>query len=369
MDHLTKKLKVLLVAERKDELFEWLSLMLREAFIVEEFYMHSSIFNPPFFLKRYYSIVKNFRRLAKVFKPDKILIYGKALTTIWIFIFLIRFFKLKIEIILFRYDIEYFRPYPNGLKIKIGHFITKRLEKFCLIKSDKIIHKGLENELEFLKFYNKIEDKPHYLFREFINSRLIRNYNPYLKLSKKDGEFHLVSVGAIPSESVPHSDSIWEFYPKITNQKLHLHLYMNVDKSTERKFKKIESQNAHFHYEGYLSKKKLINELAKYDYGLYLSNWNREGENNNLFVTGAMGYRIFDYISAHLPIICSDENVAVTNLINRYGIGIYVPQREIFLLGTKLEKDKITYLKRIRNINKAIDSLSSHRNFFKFIYS
>ena len=363
-----KKIRILFVAERKDELYDWLSSILSKEFTVEEFYFHSDIFNPPFFLKRWFLVIKIWRRLIKKFNPDKIIVYGKAMTSIWIFILLVRLFRLKKEIIVFRYDIEYFRPYNlKGLKPKIGHFVTRKLEKFCFLRADKIIHKGLLNELEYLPFYHKIKDKPHYLFREFLNPKLTQNYNPNTKLSKKDHEFHLVTHGALPLENLPYSDSIWEFYPKITNQKIHLHIYIKVDKLTENKLKKIESEDLYFHYGGYLSRKELLKEISKYDYGLYLTSWNRAKINNNYSVVTAMGYRIFDYISAHLPIICSDDSTAVVNLVDKYGIGFHIPYNKIYSLSQILIKNKKKYFETIKNIDKAISDFSEYKNLIDFI--
>src|SRR3989338_2270205 len=190
-----KKIRILLAAERKDEsiewkdeFYQWLSELLKRDFVLEEIYIRSDPNNSPSFLKRLALTVKKWNRLKKEFCPDKIIIYGKAMTTIWTMIFFVRLFGLKNEIIVFRYDIENFRPYWNGLATRFGHFIARKLEKYSLINADKIIHKGLENELSFLPFHHKIRNKPHYLFREFINPKRIKKYNPKAKLSNKDGE-------------------------------------------------------------------------------------------------------------------------------------------------------------------------------------
>ena len=362
-----RKMRILLVAERRDEFYQWFSSILSKEFTVEEFYMHSSVFNPPFFLKRLFLVIKNWKRLIRKFNPDKVIVYGKALTSIWIFVLLIRLFGLKIEIIIFRYDLEHFRPYLKGLKTKAGHFITRKLEKFCLLQADKIIHKGLANELQFLAVYDKIKNKPHYLFREFINPDLIQPCNPNMKLSKKDGNFHLVIVGALPLVEVTYSESMWEFYPKITNQKIHLYIYTNVDKSTGNKLKKIESENLFFHYCGYLSRDKLLKEISKYDYGVYLTSWNRGNIKNNHFTITSMSYRIFDYISSHLPIISSNDSTAAVDLIDKYKIGIHIPFNKVYSLKQILMENKKNYLKTVKNIDNAIKHFSDQKNLINFI--
>ena len=362
-----KKIRVLLAAEREDEICQLLSSMLRKKFVVEELYLQIFFEKPPFLLKRWFLVVKKFRKLLRQFNPNKIVVFGKSLISVWIIVFLIRLLRLRIEIILFRYDIEHFRPYFKNIKMDIAHFVAKKLEKFCLLNSDKIIHKGAENELKFLLFYNKIENKPHYLFREFLNPDLIQGYNPNNKLSKKDGAIHLVSVGAIPIEKRPYAYSIWELYPKITAQKIHFHVYMYVDKKTENKLRKIESENPFFHYEGYLSHKKLIKELTRYDYGTYLTGWNRAKIKNSYFTIVAIGSRIFDYISAHLPIICSGDDVETVKLLDKYGIGFYISPEKYGMLKSLVIKNKTNYYKMIKNTDNAISELIEYKNFIEFI--
>lgn len=369
MDKINKKLRVLIAAEREDEICQLLSSMLGKEFIVEELYLQTFFEKPPFLLKRWFLVIKKFKKLLKDFKPKKIIVFGKSLISVWIIIFLVRLLRLRIEIILFRYDIENFRPYFKNIRMNTGHFVAKELEKFCFLNSDKIIHKGTKNELKFLKFYAKIKNKPHYLFREFLTPDLIQDYNPTNKLSRKDGAIHLVSVGAIPLVERPYAYSIWELYPKITCQKIHFHVYMHVDKNTENKLRKIETENQFFHYEGYLSHKKLIKELTKYDYGSYLDVWNRAKIKNSYFTIIAIGSRIFDYISAHLPIICSDDDFATVELLDKHNIGLHISSEKYDMLKILLIRNRINYYKMVRNIDIAISDLISSKNFTDFIKS
>lgn len=366
-----KKQRILIVGEVSHVVYKPFSMILKKKFHVKEWYILTNLIDTPFFLIRWLTVIRKFGKIIKKFRPNKILICSGPLISVWLIIFLVKLFRLKIEIILFRYDIEYFRPplSQKGLKRRLGHFVTQKLEKFCLLKADKIIHKGLENELEFLPFYKKIRNKPNYLFREFLNPGLIQKYNPKIKLSKQDGEFHLVIAGSIPLENSSGSDSIWEFYPKITSQKIHLHIYMRVNKQIENELKRIEFRNRYFHYGGYLRYKNLMKEIAKYDYGLYLTSWNRGNIKYNYAVSTAIGHRLFDCISAHLPIVSSDDSTSVVNLIDKYKIGFHIPYRKIYSLKKLLINNKKNYLKTIKNIDEAITHLLDNKNFIKFISS
>ena len=364
-----KKTRVLVVGERKRIVYRRFSSILSKESAVKELFVLPNLDNPPFFILRWFSLIKRFREVLKTFKPNKVIICGDALISMWIIVFLVKLFQLPIEIILFRYDIEHLRPFPKEFKVRFGHFVALRLEKFCFLKADKIIHKGLENELEFLPFYKKIKDKPHYLFREFLEPNLIQKYDPKKKLSAKDGEIHLVYVGSFYLENLPYADSIWEFYPKMTRQKLHLHIYSKVDKKTENKLKEIGSKNSYFHYEGHRAHDSLIKEISKYDYGSYLHVHNRAKIKANYLLMFGFGNKVFDYFSAHIPFICSDDATAIVKFIDKYSVGLHIDYKKINVLKEKLEYNKKKYVKMIKNIEKATPELLNKKNFVKFVNS
>jgi len=250
---------------------------------------------------------------------------------------------------------------------RLGHFITLKLEKFCMLRANKIIHKGLKNELEFLSYYGKIKNKPHYLFREFINPDLVQNYEPKHKLSKKDGEIHLVYVGGFTSVNLPYAESIWDFYTKITRQKMHLHIYSWFDKKSENKLKEINLKDPYFHYEGIINHDLLIKEISKYDYGINLHTWNRTKIKKNYFISTQFANKYFDYFSAKLPLICLNELVATVNFLDKYKIGFHIDYDEVKSLKKLLIKNKKNYPKMIKNIDKAIAQLQDFKNFIKFV--
>lgn len=358
--------KLLLIAERQDELFDWIFLMLHKDFIAKKFHLHSEVFKPPFFLNRLFSVIIYWLRETRKFKPDKIFIYGKALTSVWLFVALAKIFSKKTEVIVFRYDIEHFRPYGAGIKSKIGHFVTRQTERFCILRADKIVHKGVYNELEFLPYYNKIKEIPHYLFREFINKKNMLPHN-IKKLSDEDGEIHIVNAGQIPLESTKNTDSIWELYPKITSQKMHFHVYMKIDDETTKKFRKIEKSEPYFHYEGYLTKDNLVEELAKYDYGAYLATKNIPDSKKKHFTMTAVGYRVFDYISAYLPILCCNEAMAIAKIVEINNAGYSLDYDKISLFSEIITKNKKQYPVIVRNLKKLKMKFSDYTKFVEFI--
>jgi hypothetical protein len=104
-----------------------------------------------------------------LYKWDKFIIINTSLNHLFLIPAMIQ--KLKgCEIIHFPYDITNFYE-PLTWKKKIDMV----LEKPLMMLADKIIHKGLKNELQELSFYNKIRDKPSYLFREFLSRKYLED--------------------------------------------------------------------------------------------------------------------------------------------------------------------------------------------------
>lgn len=313
-------------------------------------------------------IIKGCMIIFSKFKPNKAIIYGESLIAIWIVVLWIRVFRDNTEIIVFRYDIENVRPI-SGLKSVLGHTISRLLEKFCLINSDKIIHKGLMDELKFLKYYKRIKSKPHYLFREFLDKKLIQVYNPHNKLSKKDNEFHLVYNGAtLFLHDIANSESIWKFYPKLTKQKIHLHIYSDIPEDAIVRFRELEKDDPYIHFEGFFDQKILVGELTKYDYGTHIlgyENWKRKYN----WEKSIFSNKYYDHICAFLPTICSSQFEAAVEFIEKKGIGFSIPYDDVQNLGRILKEREKDYGRYIRNIQKYISNDRGYARLIDFIKS
>lgn len=312
------------------------------------------------------NVVKNVFHIIKNRKKyDKVIVISGPVFYAW---FVSKFIPKKTELIAFIYDFNLFRSNPKKIKQKIGMKIRKFCEKRLFLRADKIIHKGLENELEFLPFYDKIKNKPHYLFRDFLDYDLIEKYKSNIKLSKKDGRKHLVYVGGLYIHDTPRTESFWKLYKRITSQKIHFHIYSKQTLKTIERLKKIEKKNYYFHYEGFLNHKKLIKKLTKYDYGFNcFGNGYRKG--NLLFNKFDFSNKIFDYMAAPIPIITNKELKALSNFVNKNKIGISIKYNKIddlkFILSNIKDKEYETYIENIENMRKNMRKNKKFLNFLK----
>src|SRR3989338_1666685 len=352
----SKKERILVVAEKEREVYRGLINSLSKKYIVKELYVGSNHDNPPYILIKWFSVIKIWKDGLKKFKPAKIIICGGSLMSLWMLVFLIKLFLLKAEIILFRYDIEHFWPSQKGFSEKFRHFIALVLEKFCLLRADKILHKGLKTELELLPFYKKIKDKPHYLFREFLDKNLVQECDRNIKLSKKDGKIHLVYVGGLYLKTLPSIESFWDFYPKITAQKIHLHIYSKQPEEIVKKLEEIERRDSYFHYEGFMEHDALIKDIPKYDYGIHLFGG---GMLKKVDLNVAFSNKNYDYLSAGLPIIVSNNLEATNEFVTNNKIGFSIEYEDLLKLKDKVvNNDTAFYLENIRAFIKKCDTVN-----------
>jgi len=316
------------------------------------------VYNKRNFIKALFYIIKNRK------KYNKVIIVSGPVSYAWFFSKLI---PKKSEFILFVYDFNFFRQTPKNIKQKIFHRIRLFCEKQLLLKADKIIHKGLENELEFLPFYDKIKNKPHHLFREFLDKDLIQKYDPNIKLSKKDGEIHLVYGGIIHATNDFYHEKTVNLFKRIVKEKIHLHVYGKPDHEIEN----LDKNNPYFHYEGFVPHTKLVKEYTKYDYGIYLYGRldNKFGGNGkNIWDKTGFSNKIYDYIEAKLPIIYSKNMKAVSNLLESSGFSIGIKYNDVDKLKKMLEElNRNKCKKLIEKMDKFIEKHRKNENLIKFL--
>ena len=355
---------ILIIGENGNVVYHTISSILGKEFSVVEHYIVKNSDKYPNILIRWLSVMKEFRRGVIESKPDKIIICGGPLISVWLIVALIVLFRLKIELILFRYDIDHFKNTSGSMKDRLILRLERALEKFCFLNADKIIHKGSSDELSHLPFIKKIKNKPSYLFREFLDRNLIVKHSPNMKLSKKDKQLHLVYVGGWYFKDQHASSNFFDLYSVFYKNGMHVHVYCKVSVSSEQEtMRSFEKKFPFFHYEGSLNHDKLIKEISKYDYGLNYYGF-LDGS-SNIYTTTSFSNKSQDYIAAGLPIIVNSEAKAISEFVKNNGIGIVHPLkvRNAAYLKGEMTKNHKEY---IRNIQSYIKNFSE-KKFMDFI--
>ncbi|MFC1558490.1 glycosyltransferase [candidate division KSB1 bacterium] len=133
------------------------------------------------------------------------------------------------------------------------------------------------------------------------------------KLSKKDGNIHIVYEGGI-STTMPHRNFI-NLFSEISQKGIHLHIYPAFDvPEYERAF----ASNPYVHYNKPISPKDIVSEMTQFDFGIVPF---IETEENIRHVNSMVPHKLFEYLAAGLPVISSDI-AGMREFLNREKVGI-----------------------------------------------
>lgn len=244
----------------------------------------------------------------------------------------------KISRIYFPYDIYvyqfpkelkyhyYFEKNQLKIKTKIHSWLTLFFDKICFELSHKIITKGFKDELFNLETVYKICGKPHFAFNFLIEKRDIVEK----QILQQTGDItNLVSIGGI-SNSQTGDNNYTVFEEILKEKKIMLHVYSH---SSEILQPLTNHKNLQIHH--YITNHTdLINEISQYDFGISISS---PPCHDCLQAKMASGVRIYDYLTAGLPIIIDAEHSAMIQIIKVNNFGIIIPLNDIRNIRTYID--------------------------------
>jgi hypothetical protein len=251
----------------------------------------------------------------------------------------------RIKRINFPYDIIVYE-FPIDLKyqylLKKEHMYIKDIihnwlslcfDKICFEYADKHITKGFKDELIYVKSVYKIHKKPHFVFNRLIENKDLVN-KQIQKL--KDDPIHLVSIGGVSNSNV--ADNNYRIFEELLKEKrIILHVYSH----TSDLLKALQN-NKNLIVHSYISNhSELIKEISKYDFGISLS---IPSPDNFIQAKMASGIRIYDYLTAGLPIITDTEHTSIANMITTNNFGLVIPLNEIRNIMTCIAKNNYELL-------------------------
>jgi len=167
------------------------------------------------------------------------------------------------------------------------------------------------------------------------------------KLSKKDGNVHIVYEGSLSSFDGDHYD-LAEIFKGIASHQLHIHIYAansNLD------YKNLADKDSFIHYHGHLDPRKLFEEITQYDFG-----WAGFNDTKNKpHMDVALPNKTMEYLVCGLPTL-SFPHEAQKSFIEKHGVGIVIEDLET--LPQKLSEKNL--LKRIQ------ENILKKRHYFTF---
>ena len=240
---------------------------------------------------------------------------------------------------------------------------TKHEEKYCLENADGIIHKGPDYEIDYYRQHGYAITCPELNWLDYCDEDIWVN-TKQKKLSKSDGEHHLVYTGGVSNN--PELKYIY-FIPlakELAKQKIHFHIY---PKFAEHRFSYEKSKvyidlaknEKYFHFHRTLPLNDLIKEISKYDWGLWVHSADVSKRTHSEKAKTGSGNKIFTYLEAGLPMIVSTSRVYGKKIIEENKIGISIDDSDWNKFDKLIQSEDYDQLHK--NVLNVREELSLHR--------
>ena len=325
-------------------------------------------------LKIIISNIKNLKFLitsfVNILRLKPYVIIGRAPLSSPIAFFRI-FFK-KTPFVYFPYDIRS-QAFPTlEIAKKTLPSFEIKADRFCFEHSDGIMHKGAPNELKYLNgrmLGNNIKLPKHQIaFHPYCSKEFCVPTNKN-KLSKDDGELHLVYIGGAGKRSKEFYSIFLKQSKEVIEQKIHIHFYFSLsipnkeepnEQDLIRRFLeeyKDYPNIKYFHLEKSFNPKEIVKEISKYDFGISLFTKHKE---DGLEPGLGTGNKISTYLEAGIPFFYGKWYTFTNNLRKKYGINLILP-KDIKDLRKIIKK--LDYPKLEKNVLKMREDYSMEKQF------
>lgn len=209
-------------------------------------------------------------------------------------------------------------------------------DKYCFENVSGIMHRGPKYEIEYYKKYGYNIKCPILNYLDYCNKEFFVDNNKN-KLSLKDGECHIISMGS--GMNHPH---ILSLIKRITKQKIHFHLYLvphsTLDFNIYNQCHQLHKKIKYFHLEKAVPFHKIQEEISKYDYGAMVHDIGYLNQMQPEYKKTCLSYRLFNWFEAGLPVIMSNWYEYMSDIIDKNNIGFSVSEKEIDNLDLKIHK-------------------------------
>jgi len=179
------------------------------------------------------------------------------------------------------------------------------------------------------------------------------------KFSEKDGQTHIVYIGTVTSIVKDSHYDLREIFREIADHGIHVHMYVSIWGAKDKAYHHLAEENNLIHYHGHLDQKRLLDEIAQYDFGWAGFNSNQK---NRKHLDVALPNKIFEYIACGLPVLAFPHR-NMREFLNQHGVGLVFDS--VDEMASQLENGRLESLKR--DILKARHEFTVEKNIGKVI--
>ncbi len=234
-------------------------------------------------------------------------------------------------------------------------------EKFCFENVKGLVYKGPKYVTEYYRNKGYKIDCEELTWFDHTDEDLYET--DVKKLSDEDGGLHLVYTGHV---SVKPEMKYCYYIPlakELAKQKIHLHLYSNPKQyKTSQAYIDLNNNEKYFHFHKPLPMKQLINEIARYDWGLWVHAEDPSSRTTEDKMRTGMVNKMFTYLEAGLPVIVSDSRKYGVNVVEKHQLGFAINDRDWDKFDKLIENQNFAELKeRIKTKRKEL-SLQANKS-------
>ncbi|MEQ8562910.1 MAG: hypothetical protein RID18_15450 [Cytophagales bacterium] len=237
---------------------------------------------------------------------------------------------------------------------------TKKMEKYCFENVQGLVYKGPRLVTDYYRSKGYKIECPELTWFDHCDEELFVKY-PNKKLSAIDGEIHMVYTGNIST----NPKIKYCYYPPLAKimakQKIHFHIYANPYQfKTSKEYADLDKNEKYFHFHEPLPLKKLISEISKYDWGLWIHAEDPSFRTQEAKMRTGIGNKLFTYLEAGLPIIVSDSRKYGEEVVRENNLGFSLNDNE----WTEIRRmtEEIDYFSLQKNILQKRSELSLRNN-------
>lgn len=172
----------------------------------------------------------------------------------------------------------------------------------------ELVKKIAENKFQIANKPVMILD--NYILKEQLPDKFLS------KLSEKDNEIHCVYEGGLTNIE-NHHRNIQDFFLKLAENKIHVHYYATFE---NRYYRALAEKSEYLHCEDTKGPLELITDMTKYDIGLAILNVT---DRNKTFLDTTFPNKVWDYLAAGLPVLCSDL-LSFRNFLAQHNVGAII---------------------------------------------
>jgi glycosyltransferase involved in cell wall biosynthesis len=211
-------------------------------------------------------------------------------------------------------------------------------ERMANEESDKRIY-ATQGIKDYIENHYSVDVDDDIVFYNYVSESILpRHFKE--KLSNRDGDIHIVYIGCVTSVVENSHYDLREVFKDIADNQIHIHVYptKNIITQSGHSYKKLDDANKFIHLHNNLSRRNLLQEITKYDFGW--AGLNRAENNKHLEIV--FPNKITEYIASGLPVLAFPHET-IKKFIEKNGVGLTFSN--IDGLESRLDKPEVSKMR------------------------